>query len=194
MTGMKLTEFYPEKQGRPDSKVTLDMERRQPIIPPGLISGVMLQSSYMTGEVTNNYTASNVAVILADCEGGDITVTLPAASSSAGRYYYVKKVDSTDHKLIVEPNSDDELIDGEKILEITLQYGYACVLCSGVESGDSYWHIIGGVSVKLEDILSDKLEQQISLLARLLAEATQGKLHLASLSDADIDEADIEIN
>lgn len=33
----KLTEFYPELQGRPESKVMLDLEQRQPSIPDGLL-------------------------------------------------------------------------------------------------------------------------------------------------------------
>ena len=38
----KLTEFYPELQGRPDSKIILDLEKRQPSIPSGSISPGML--------------------------------------------------------------------------------------------------------------------------------------------------------
>lgn len=39
---MKLTEFYLEMQGRPESKVALDMESRKPSIPPGSINTAML--------------------------------------------------------------------------------------------------------------------------------------------------------
>lgn len=39
----KLTEFYPEKQGRPESKVALDMEKRQPSIPADSITKIMLK-------------------------------------------------------------------------------------------------------------------------------------------------------
>ena len=61
----KLTEFYPEKQGRPESKVTLDMERRVPSIPFNYITPLMLSGGddYMLAEdlatVVNTITQNN---------------------------------------------------------------------------------------------------------------------------------------
>lgn len=40
---MKLYEFYPERQGRPESKAALDMEGRWPHIPPGFIRAYMIK-------------------------------------------------------------------------------------------------------------------------------------------------------
>lgn len=40
---MVLPEFYPEKQGRPDSIIALDMEKRRPVISYGQLSTVINQ-------------------------------------------------------------------------------------------------------------------------------------------------------
>lgn len=52
MQGIKLTEFYLERQGRPDSLISLDMETRQPSIPANYIKNIMLYlgDNYMTSE------------------------------------------------------------------------------------------------------------------------------------------------
>jgi len=188
---MKLTEFYLEKQGRPDSKVSLDMETRAPSIPPGAISGIMLQASYTTLELTNNYTAAEVSVILADASAGPVTITLPEAVSSAGKYYYIKKVDASSNVVKIVPDVATELIDGESELRIRLQFGYVSIVCSGVVVVESFWHIIGGVSVKLEDVLETTLQDQTSILHALLEELKEARLHLASLSDANVEDADV---
>lgn len=63
----KLTEHYLELQGRPDSKVMLDLERRQPIIPPGFIKAYMIASGALDyglsfyGEITS-ITSSTIFV------------------------------------------------------------------------------------------------------------------------------------
>lgn len=181
---MKLVEFYPELQGRPGSNVALDMETRAPSLPPGYISGIMIQASYTTELLINNYTAADVAVILVDAAAGGVTITLPEASSHAGRYYYIKKVDSTGHVVTVIPDAADELIDGETSLTMSLQYQFVQVVCSGVKVADSYWHISGGENMKLEEMIERLLEEQVALIAQLVSEAQQSKLHLASLSDA----------
>jgi len=181
---MKLTEFYLELQGRPGSNVALDMETRTPSIPPGYISGIMLQASYSTEVFINNYIAADVAVILVDATAGEVTITLPAASSHAGRYYHIKKVDSSNHNVVIRP-AEGEYIDGEELLTIRLQYQFAQILCSGVAVGNSYWHIIGGISVKLDELLDNLLNEQISLLTKVLEELRQSKIHLSSMSDSD---------
>lgn len=40
---IKLLEFYPERQGRPDSEIALDMGSRHPSIPPGGIRAAMIK-------------------------------------------------------------------------------------------------------------------------------------------------------
>jgi len=150
----KLTEFYPELQGRPESKVAFDLERRQPSIPPGFISGVMLKASYSISEQADNYTAGNYTVILVDASDNNVTITLPPAASNPGRYYYIKKIDSSGNKVTVKGDATTETIDGEKEIDINLQYAYVAVLCDGTE-----WWIIGGEYVKMEDLLRRILDE-----------------------------------
>ena len=186
---MKLVEIYPEKQGRPASEVSLDMERRGPSIPTGYISGIMLQASYSVVKQTNNYTAAGYALILVDA-GSPVTVTLPEAGANTGRYYIIKKVDGSGNNVTIKPNSSSELIDGEQSLTLRLQYQYVTICCSGVEVGNSYWHIIGGMNMKLEEIIDRLGNEQVSLLSQLLDELRQNKLHLASMSDEPVESGD----
>lgn len=186
---MKLTEFYPELQGRPDSEVALDMESRKPVIPFGLISGVMLTASHSTVAQTNSYTAAGYTVILVDTRSSPVTITLPSASISAGKFYYIKKVDISRGVVEVQGDACTETIDGAVSVEMSLQYQYVMVLCDG-----TVWHILGGEYVKMEEILDRLLNEQIGLLKRVLDEITQVKLHLASGSDEPIDERSIEGN
>ena len=180
---IKLTEFYAEKQGRPDSKIALDMESRKPSIPYGYLSGVMLTASYSTTSQTDNYTAAGYAVILVNTSSRGVTITLPAASANAGKYYYIKKTDSSGGEVTIKGNASDETIDGEADIDLSLQYQYIMVLCDG-----TVWHILGGEYVKLEDTLDRLLNEEIALLRQLLTEAIQVKLHLASGSDEPVTE------
>lgn len=183
---MKLTEFYAEKQGRPDSKVTLDMESRKPVIPFGLISGVMLTASHSTVARANDYTAAGYTVILVDTRSSPVTITLPSASASAGKFYYIKKVDISRGVVEVQGDAFTETIDGAVSVEMGLQYQYVMVLCDG-----TVWHILGGMNMKLEEILSSLLNEQIALLEQLRTEIAQVKLHLASGSDEPVDEESV---
>lgn len=189
--GMKLVEFYPELQGRPESRVSLDMDARGPSIPMGHISGVMLQSTYTYVTYVNNYTLSDKTIVLVDAGGGAVTITLPTASANAGKYHIIKKLDSSDNVVIIESQSG-ELIDGEQSITLGLQYQYVMVCCSGVLTGDSHWHIIGGMDMKLEETVDRLLNEQIEKLEQLVIETQQVKLHLAHMSNAHISEDDVD--
>ena len=61
---------------------------------------------------TSNYTAGvSDNVLKADCTGGNITFSLPAAASATGRVYYFKKIDATGNSMTIQANGS-ELIDG----------------------------------------------------------------------------------
>jgi len=191
---MRLTEFYMEKQGRPDSKVTMDMDSRTPVIPTGFVTGVMIQASHTTTVTNiNNYYPSTRTVILVDASANPVTVTLPTASENSGKFYIIKKIDNSGNKVTIVPTSN-ELIDGKESVGLTLQYQYVMMCCSGVSAGGSYWHLIGGGNVKIEEIISELGNEQISLLSQLLNELRQNKLHLASLSDAVIRPEDGDVD
>ena len=184
---IKLTEFYAERQGRPDSKVAMDMESRAPAIPAGYLSGIMLKASYSTIEQTKDYTAAGYTVILVDATS-PVRITLPEAETNAGKYYYIKKIDSSNNKVIVEGDSTTETIDGEENIELTSQYQYVKVFCNS-----TVWYIIGGEYVGLESTMDDLLNKQISSLEELLIQIKLIKLHLATgLTGMDISGEDIE--
>ena len=183
---MTWTEFYPEKQGRPGGVFPRDMEADQLVMPPGYISGILIQASYSTITKTDNYTASTRTLILVDASSKGVVISLKAASTNTGRYYIIKKIDASSNSVVVKGNASTETIDGETSITMKIQYQYITVACDGFN-----WHIIGGEYVKLEDLLEEKLDAVVDGLDKLLIEARQGKLHLASLSQEDIDEEDV---
>ncbi len=61
---------------------------------------------------TTDFTATeNEVVILADATLGNLTITLPAASGVTGRIYIVKKIDTSNNSVIVDPNSTETIDD-----------------------------------------------------------------------------------
>ena len=64
-----------------------------------------------------------------DTVGGVVTVNLPAAASSTGNVYYIKKLGTTGN-IIIDANGS-ELIDGSLTQTITLQYVCVTVYCDG---------------------------------------------------------------
>jgi len=78
---------------------------------------------------TADYTAdSEDTVILADATSGDITITLPSAST--GLHYYIKKIDSSSNKVIVDGDGS-ETIDGSTTQDIISQYDTLEIVSDG---------------------------------------------------------------
>ena len=69
--------------------------------------------------------------------GGDITITLPAVASSAGRIYHIKKVGATnnDDEVVITPT--DGTLDGAATYTLNYQYESVTVVCDG-----SNWFIV----------------------------------------------------
>ena len=85
---------------------------------------------------TSSGTAGNQVVILCDATSGNVTITLPAAAGVTGRSYYIKKIDSSGNKCIVDGNAS-ETIDGQTTQDLTFQYTAIQVVCDGTK-----WHIL----------------------------------------------------
>jgi len=84
---------------------------------------------------TADYTVtSSDEVILADATSGDITITLPSAST--GLHYYIKKIDSSSNKVIVDGDGS-ETIDGSTTQDIISQYDTIEIVSDGTG-----WYII----------------------------------------------------
>ena len=92
--------------------------------------------NYDTVVVTDNYTASTERVILVNALSKDITITLPEATSSEYITYYIKKIDSSGHSVIIDGYENDT-IDENLTVSMTVQYMCLKVMCDSVE-----WWII----------------------------------------------------
>lgn len=75
-------------------------------------------------------------VILTNASGGDITLTLPVASSVNGKTYAIKKTDSSINNVIINP-SGSETIDGIATKQTNVQFESFTIVCDG-----SNWFII----------------------------------------------------
>ena len=184
---MRITEFYPEKQGRPYSPPAVSFEGRGDGssigIPTYSIRGIHLAGEYSRTTKTDDYTAGDEMVILAE---GNITITLPAAATNMSKVYYIKNVGTG--TVTIEPDSSTELIDDELSLHLTLQGQYVMIICSGTKVVDSYWHILGGIYMGIEKIL----KQQLDLLEKIRQEVKESKLHLASKTGENFSSKDLE--
>lgn len=86
---------------------------------------------------TGNYTATTVdCTILGNAATGNITITLPTAASVAGRFYVVKKIDSTANTVTVATTSA-QTIDGQSSKVLSIQYDGI-----QVQSDNANWVII----------------------------------------------------
>lgn len=75
--------------------------------------------------------AADDGLLLADATAAAITVTLPAAASSAGRWLVVKKIDASANLVTLDGNAS-ETIDGATTKALTAQYDSITVHCDGI--------------------------------------------------------------
>lgn len=86
---------------------------------------------------TGNYTPTDEdCTILADATGGELAITLPAASTVTGLLINIKKKDSSSNFVIIDGNATEQ-IDGYDTLTITKQN-----TCISVQSDGTGWFII----------------------------------------------------
>lgn len=121
---------------------TIDSVFIGPTAPPAPVDGVLwLDTSVpssaagagtlpVTTITSDTILTSSEVVVLCDAILGAITVTLPAASASEGKRYYIKKLDASANSVIVEGNAS-ETIDGGLTAEITSQYQSITIVCDG---------------------------------------------------------------
>jgi hypothetical protein len=69
-------------------------------------------------------------VFLCDATGGNVTVTLPAAASSKGVRFHLKKTDASGNSCIFDGNAS-ETIDGATTSSLTTQYSSRQIVCDG---------------------------------------------------------------
>jgi len=133
-------------------------------------------------EETANFTAGDETVLYADATTGPIKVSLEAAVSRADKWYWIKKIDSSDNKVTIDPYGT-ETIDGLKTIELTLQYQYVMIHTDGTE-----WFILGGEYVKMEEILERLLGLQLEELEEIKKNTKNAVTQLETASDEEIEE------
>lgn len=70
--------------------------------------------------------------VLCNCAGGAITLNLPAAASSEGFSYTIKKIDSSANTVTIDPNAG-ETVDDQGTQVIAYQYTSITIVCDGSE-------------------------------------------------------------
>jgi hypothetical protein len=86
---------------------------------------------------TSNYvvlTSDNV--LLANCAGGAILFSLPAAASATGQVFFFKKIDATANAMTIQANGS-EVIDGSNTQSTTVQYESFTMVTDGAA-----WYIL----------------------------------------------------
>ena len=90
-----------------------------------------------TSTKTSNYTISGTdVVIFADATSGNVTITLPVASSTPGYRFDIKRIDNSGNSCSVARSGSDT-IDGATSQSIPVQYTSLTVVSNG-----SAWYIL----------------------------------------------------
>ncbi len=71
----------------------------------------------------------HIVLVDDDTAGSEVTINLPAASSSHGNIYTIKKLGTTAN-VTIDPNGS-ETIDGNTTLTVSIQYDAPKIYCNG---------------------------------------------------------------
>jgi hypothetical protein len=94
-----------------------------------------LEAGFVTK--TSDYTATLAdRIILCNATGGAFTITLPAAASSSGKSYFIKKIDDSDNFVSVRGNAS-EPIDDSNLRVLPVQNNSVHVVSDGVQ-----WYVL----------------------------------------------------
>jgi len=97
--------------------------------PAALFSTTTQTSSYTVG--------TSDTVVFADATSANVTITLPAASSTAGYRFYIKRIDSSSSNTVTVSRGGSDTIDGATSFTLDMQY-----TAFGVVSNGSAWYIL----------------------------------------------------
>lgn len=87
-------------------------------------------------KATGTYSLTNEYAILGNAIAGTVTLQLPSASTSSGKIYKIKKIDSSLNAITVSGDGTDT-IDGQSSYSINYQYQAIDLVCDG-----SAWYIM----------------------------------------------------
>ncbi len=125
------------KTGRPDNQLLMirnyhDLERRSLLVEHSE-STRLVEKAVLVSEVSSDTTLNaGHELVLVDCSGGMVTITLPAAATYPFKQYRIKKVDSTNNPVKVKPQSA-EYIDDEDEWLITFQFDCMDIVSDSVD-------------------------------------------------------------
>jgi hypothetical protein len=92
------------------------------------------------GDVQNknaNYTALLTDnAIFVDASGGQVTISLPTATGNASKKYYIKKLDSSANKVVIDPYGSQQ-IEGATTAELWFQDEAVAIKTDGLS-----WYVI----------------------------------------------------
>ncbi len=117
--GQLYTNLYIENSGKVGVGTTTPVSKLD-------INGSL---SYKVVNINTNYTAADETILIADASSGNITITLPAASSVDGRTYTIKK--STAANQVIVDGNGGETIDGAATKTLSAQYAKLTIVSNG---------------------------------------------------------------
>jgi len=94
---------------------------------------------------TSTYTAAEESVILANANGGAVTINLPSAVGITGRTYIIKKIDSSTNTVIIDGDST-ETIDGVQTQKLVFENQYIQIVSNG-----NNWNILNEKTTQIFD-------------------------------------------
>ena len=86
--------------------------------------------NYKIDTITSNTTLSSHNYILANASSGNITITLPDATTCQGRGYIIKKIDSSSNTITIDGNGS-QTIDGSLTQTLSTQYEVIRIISDG---------------------------------------------------------------
>jgi len=104
--GYGADELDPDFVGIPRAAIVTDGDIYGNI---GTVAGLTVAISTVTGDYTLDI--SSDAVLLVDAVGGEITITLPTAVGIEGRIFWVKKIDSSRNKVVLDGYGSETIED-----------------------------------------------------------------------------------
>ena len=93
-------------------------------------------STFSTTTAANFSAITGNSIIYCDTTSNSVTVDLPAASTSGGLKYVIKRISGTTNNVTIDP-SGSELVDGESTIVMYDQYDSLTVHCDG-----NQWYVI----------------------------------------------------
>jgi hypothetical protein len=122
-----------------DDNLNIGIGTTAPAAKLHIIGDAIINGAFSTKvtTVTANTTLNNTYhIVLANATNNAITITLPNATSCAGRQYIIKKIDSSTNAVTITPQLG-QTIDDQASISITTQYDLIRIVSNGTN-----WYII----------------------------------------------------